>query len=194
NYLPFAALLLLVGLSMGLFFAPNTSSVMNSLPANQRGAGAGMLNTFQNSATVLSMGVFFTVITLGLASKLPGALYSGLTAQGVPAANATQIAGLPPIGSLFASFLGYNPVQTLLSGSDVLQHVGAQHAAYLTGRSFFPSLIEGPFGTGLHLAFTMAAAACFLGAVFSWMRGAGTHEHVPATAPVGEPVAAGAGS
>jgi MFS family permease len=194
SYVSFAVVLLLTGISMGLFTAPNTSSVMNSLPPNQRGAGAGMLNTFQNSATVLSMGVFFTIITLGLASKLPGALFSGLTAQGVPAANAHAIAGLPPIGSLFASFLGYNPVQTLLSGSNVLQQVGTQHAAFLTGRSFFPSLIEGPFGTGLHLAFTMAAAACFLGAVFSWMRGAGTHEHVPAPARVGEPVAAASGS
>ncbi len=171
NYVPFAALLLLVGLSMGLFFAPNTSSVMNSLPANQRGAGAGMLNTFQNSATVLSIGVFFTVITLGLAAKLPGALSSGLTAQGVPAASAHSISQLPPIGSLFASFLGYNPIQQLV-GPDLLNQIGPQHAAYLTGRGFFPGLISGPFGHGLHLAFLMAAVCCFLAAVFSWMRGA----------------------
>jgi EmrB/QacA subfamily drug resistance transporter len=170
NYLPFAALLLLVGLSMGLFFAPNTSSVMNSLPADQRGAGAGMLNTFQNSATVLSIGVFFTVITLGLAAKLPHALNSGLAAQGVPAAQAQSISHLPPIGSLFASFLGYNPIQQLL-GNDLLHNVGPQHAAFLTGRGFFPSLISGPFGHGLHLAFLMAAVCCFLGAVFSWLRG-----------------------
>jgi EmrB/QacA subfamily drug resistance transporter len=171
DYLPFAALLLLVGLSMGLFFAPNTSSVMNSLPANQRGAGAGMLNTFQNSATVLSIGVFFTVITLGLAAKLPGALDKGLSAQGVPAASAHSIAQLPPIGSLFASFLGYNPIQQLL-GPDLLNQIGPQHAAFLTGRGFFPGLISGPFGHGLHLAFLMAAVCCFLAAVFSWLRGA----------------------
>src|SRR6195952_3643203 len=170
NYVPFAALLLLVGLSMGLFFAPNPSSVMNSLPANQRGAGAGMLNTFQNSATVLSIGVFFTIITLGLAAKLPGALNSGLTAQGIPAAQAHDIAPLPPIGSLFAAFLGYNPIQTLV-GNDVLQQIGPQHAAYLTGRGFFPSLISGPFGHGLHLAFLMAAICCFLATLFSWLRG-----------------------
>jgi hypothetical protein len=129
-----------------------------------------MLNTFQNSATVLSIGVFFTVITLGLAAKLPGALDSGLTAQGVPAMQAHDIAQLPPIGSLFAAFLGYNPIQTLV-GSDLLHQVGPQHAAYLTGRGFFPSLISGPFGHGLHLAFLMAAVCCFLGAVFSWLRG-----------------------
>jgi sugar phosphate permease len=181
SYLPFAALLLLVGLSMGLFFAPNTSSVMNSLPANQRGAGAGMLNTFQNSATVLSIGIFFTVITLGLAARLPGALESGLSAQGIPAAQAHSISQLPPIGSLFASFLGYNPIQQLL-GDNLLQQVGPAHAAFLTGRGFFPSLISGPFGHGLHLAFLMAAICCFLGAVFSWLRGRGSVARLGSTA------------
>jgi len=169
SYVWFALLLLLVGLSFGLFFAPNTSSVMNSLPSDMRGAGAGMLNTFQNSASVLSIGVFFTIITLGLASQLPHSLYSGLSAQGVPAAQAHQVASLPPIGSLFAAFLGFNPIQQLL-GSASAAHVSAAHYSYLTGRGFFPSLIAGPFGTGLHFAFAVAAACCFIGAVFSWLR------------------------
>jgi hypothetical protein len=155
--------------------APNTSSVMNSLPADQRGGGAGMLNTFQNSASVLSIGVFFTVITLGLAATLPSALSSGLAAQGVPAAQAHAVAGLPPIGLLFASFLGFNPVQQLLP-SAAAAHVSASQYSYLTGRSFFPSLISGPFGHGLHLAFLMAAVLCFVAAVFSWFRGRGTVE------------------
>jgi MFS family permease len=171
-YIAFAALLALVGLSMGLFFAPNTSSVMNSLPANQRGAGAGMLNTFQNSAQVLSIGVFFTVITLGLAANLPHAMQSGLTAQGVPASTAHSVATLPPIGTLFAAFLGFNPVQQLLP-SAAAAHVSAAHYSTIIGRGFFPHLIAGPFGDGLHLAFFMAAGVCFLGAVFSWLRGKG---------------------
>jgi MFS family permease len=175
-YVPFALLLLLVGLAMGLFAAPNTSAVMNSLPANQRGAGAGMLNTFQNSASVLSIGVFFTVIALGLASQLPHALFGGLTAQGVPAQAAQQISTLPPIGSLFAAFLGLNPIQQLL-GPHVLAQVGPTHAAYLTGRSFFPQLISGPFGHGLHLAFDLAAISTFLAAGFSWLRGGGQAHH-----------------
>ena len=175
-YLPFALLLLLVGLAMGLFAAPNTSAVMNSLPANQRGAGAGMLNTFQNSASVLSIGVFFTVIALGLASQLPHALFGGLTAQGVPAQAAQSISHLPPIGSLFAAFLGMNPIQQLL-GPHVLAQVGPTHAAFLTGRSFFPQLISGPFGHGLHLAFDLAAVSTFLAAGFSWMRGGGAAHH-----------------
>jgi MFS family permease len=170
NYVVFATLLLLVGLALGLFFAPNTASVMNSLPADQRGAGAGMLNTFQNSAQVLSIGVFFTVITLGLAARLPQALYSGLTAQGVPAAQAHSIATLPPIGSLFAAFLGFNPIKQLLPSASAA-HVSAAHYRFLTGRGFFPHLISGPFGHGLHLAFFMAAAVCFLGVLFSALRG-----------------------
>jgi MFS family permease len=167
----FALLLLLVGLSLGLFAAPNTSAVMNSLPANQRGAGGGMLNTFQNSASVLSIGFFFTIITLGLAATLPHALYSGLTGQGVPAAAAQSISHLSPIGSLFAAFLGINPVHQLL-GAHLLSQPGV-HASYLTGRTFFPDLISAPFGHGLRLAFVLAAVLCFIGAGFSWLRGAG---------------------
>jgi MFS family permease len=170
NYVWFAILLTLVGLALGLFFAPNTASVMNSLPADQRGAGAGMLNTFQNSAQVFSIGLFFTVITLGLAARLPHALNAGLVAQGVPAAQAHQIASLPPIGSLFAAFLGFNPIQQLLPSAHAA-HVSAAHYQYLTGRGFFPHLISGPFGHGLHLAFFMAAGVCFLGTLFSALRG-----------------------
>ncbi|HVS68667.1 MAG TPA: MFS transporter [Mycobacteriales bacterium] len=173
TYLWFALLLLVMGLSLGLFFAPNIASVMNSLPADQRGAGAGMLNTFQNSAQVLSIGVFFTVITLGLAARLPHTLAHGLAAQGMPAAQAHSIAQLPPIGTLFAAFLGYNPIQQLI-GSPAAAHVSAAHYRYLTGRGFFPHLITGPFGHGLHLAFLMAAGVSFLGAICSALRGADT--------------------
>jgi EmrB/QacA subfamily drug resistance transporter len=170
NYVAFAAILLLMGLSMGLFAAPNTTAVMNTLPPNQRGAGAGMLNTFQNSASVLSIGVFFTVIVLGLASSLPDAMFSGLTAQGVDPSKAHELANLPPIGSLFSAFLGINPTEQLL-GPDTLNSLDPSKAHFLTGHSFFPNLIAGPFGDGLHLAFYFAAIACALGAVLSWLRG-----------------------
>jgi MFS family permease len=177
-YPAFAVLLLLAGLSMGLFSAPNTQSVMNSLPANQRGSGAGMLNTFQNSASVLSIGVFFTIITLGLAATLPHTLFAGLTAQGVPGQLAQQVAQLPPIGLLFASFLGFNPIQQLLPSAGAA-HVSQAHYSYLTGRGFFPHLISAPFGHGLHLAFYVAAALCLLAAVFSWLRGPSAHVQRP---------------
>ncbi len=170
GYLWFALALLLMGLSMGMFASPNRAAVMNSLPADQRGAGAGMMNTFQNAAQVLSIGMFFTVITLGLASSLPAHLYGGLVAQGVPAATAHQVASVPPVGSLFAAFLGYNPIQQLLPAS-VLAHLPAGHAAYLTGRSFFPSLISPSFKTGLRYAFDFAIACSIVAAIASLLRG-----------------------
>ena len=171
SYPLFAFLILLVGFSMGMFAAPNTSAVMNSLPEHQRGAGSGMLNTFQNSAAVLSMGFFFTVITVGLASRLPQALIKGLTAQGVSHAAAAAASHVPPIGSLFAAFLGINPLKEIVRASALSAH--GVHTSVLLSRGFFPDLISGPFAHGLRLAFMLAALACIIGALFSWLRGAG---------------------
>ncbi|HEX4223668.1 MAG TPA: MFS transporter [Pseudonocardiaceae bacterium] len=165
NYIAFAAILLFNGLGMGMFAAPNRAEVMNSLPGNARGAGAGMTATFQNAAMVLSIGVFFSLIIAGLSAHLPSALNSGLTAHGVPAGAAAQIASLPAVGVLFAAFLGYNPIQQLL-GSNIHALPAAQ-ANFLTGRSFFPSLISGPFADGLTIAFIFAIVACLIGAVAS---------------------------
>jgi len=170
NYAWFAVLLGLYGLSSGLFAAPNQAGIMNSLPPNERGAGAGMAATFQNSAMVLSIGVFFTLIIVGLSSSLPHTLYQGLVTQGVPAVDATRISHLPAVGSLFASFLGYNPMASLL-GPAVLSHLGHAQQAYLTGRAFFPHLISGPFMNGLHAAFDFAIGACALAAIASVLRG-----------------------
>src|SRR6202046_5094486 len=156
SYIWFALLIFLFAVGMGMFFAPNQAAVMNSLPADQRGAGAGLLNTFQNSATVLSMGLFFTIVTLGLAARLPSHLYKGLVAAGVPAHAARTVANEPPIGSLFSAFLGFNPIQELLGPTGALNHMAPSQVAYITGRSFFPQLIEEPFASGLTLAFTFA--------------------------------------
>jgi hypothetical protein len=155
---------------MGMFASPNRAAVMNSLPPGDRGAGGGMNQTFQNSAQVLSIGVFFTLMILGLASALPAAMSSGLQAHGVPAAVAHSAAHLPPVSILFAAFLGYNPIQHLL-GTTALAHVSAHSHAILTGRTFFPQLISAPFRTGLHEAFYFAIAACVVAAAASLMRG-----------------------
>jgi MFS family permease len=171
GYIWFALLIFLFAVGMGLFFSPNQASVMNSLPPDQRGAGAGMLNTFQNSATVLSMGLFFTIVTLGLASRLPSHLYKGLVSQGVNPAAAHLVASEPPIGSLFSAFLGYNPIKELLGPTGALAHMSARQVAYITGRSFFPHLIEEPFAGGLHLAFTFAAIATVVAIIASALRG-----------------------
>ncbi len=171
SYIYFGVLIFIFAVGMGLFFSPNQSSVMNSLPPDQRGAGAGMLNTFQNSATVLSMGLFFTIVTLGLASRLPTHLYKGLVAAGVAPSAAHLVASEPPIGSLFAAFLGENPIQQLLGPTGALSHLAPAQAAYITGRSFFPHLIEAPFGAGQHLAFTCAAIATGIAVIASALRG-----------------------
>ncbi len=173
SYVLFGLLLFLMGCAMGIFSSPNLAGVMNSLPADQRGAGAGMLTTFQNSAMVLSIGVFFTLIILGLAATLPHSLFSGLVAQGVSPAAARKVAALPPVASLFAAFLGYNPMHQLLAPT--LAHLPAAKASYLTGRSFFPKLISSPFHSGLVEAFTFAVIACLVAAAASWLRGAKYH-------------------
>ena len=165
-YYLFAILLAVNGLAMGLFSSPNRASIMNSVPARQRGAAAGMTATFQNGATVLSIGIFFSMLILGLASTLPAALFNGLTGQGVPAGVAGRIAELPPVSTLFAALLGYNPIETLL-GPGVLAQVGPEQAGFLTGRSFFPELISGPFADGLFLALGFAAVCCLVAAIAS---------------------------
>jgi MFS family permease len=170
SYMAFAPILLLNGIAMGIFASPNRAGVMNALPPDQRGAGAGMVNTFQNSAQVLSIGVFFTLIILGLASELPGSLYHGLVAHGVPTKDALRVSHLPPVGSLFAAFLGYNPIQQLL-GATTLSHLPAATSQFLTGRSFFPGLIAAPFKKGLNLAFDFAIVSCLLAAGASALRG-----------------------
>ncbi len=170
SYIWFALLIFVFAVGMGMFFSPNQAAVMNSLPPDQRGAGAGMLNTFQNSATVLSMGLFFTIVTLGLASQLPSHLYQGLTAAGVAPGPAHLVANEPPIGSLFSAFLGLNPIKELLGPTGALQHMSPHQVAYITGRSFFPQLIEGPFAHGMHLAFTFAAIATGIAIIASALR------------------------
>jgi EmrB/QacA subfamily drug resistance transporter len=175
SYVWFALLLLLNGLAMGLFASPNRAAIMNSLPPQRRGAGGGMSATFQNSAAVLSIGIFFSLMIVGLASTLPQTLHDGLVAHGVSGADAGRIAALPPVATLFAAFLGYNPMQHLL-GTHVLHALPAHDAAQLTGRAYFPSLISGPFSHALGVAFTFALVACLVAAVASALRG-GRYNH-----------------
>ena len=187
KYGVFAALIFLAGAGMGLFSAPNAAGIMNSVPARQRGAASGMLATFQNSGFVLSIGIFFTLMIAGLAATLPTTLTHGLAAQGVPHAVAAKIGSLPPVGSLFAAFLGYNPVDQLLGPAGVLAHLPASHVALLTGKQFFPQLISGPFHHGLNIVFVMAICLLIIAAGVSLLRGGRYvyEEHVPAAQPAG---------
>jgi MFS family permease len=167
----FALLIFGNGVGSGLFAAPNTAAIMSSVPAYHRGAASGMRSTFQNSGMSLSIGIFFSLMVVGLANTLPRTLTRGLTAQGVPLAQASQIAHLPPVSTVFAAMLGYNPVQNLLAPTGVLRKLPAHNVSVLTGKQFFPNLIAGPFHHGLMIVFTAAAIMSVLGALVSLLRG-----------------------
>ncbi len=170
NYWVFAAIVLLNGIGCGLFFSPNTAAIMSSAPASQRGAASGMRGTLFNGGNALSMGIFFSLMVIGLAASLPSALDTGLRAQGVSAGAASQLADLPPVASMFAAFLGYNPIQELLGPSGELARPGV-NADTLTGQEFFPNLLTGPFHSGLIVVFVSAAAMMLLAAVASYFAG-----------------------
>jgi MFS family permease len=171
NYVVFALLIAANGVGGGMFSAPNTAAIMSSVPEDQRGAASGMRATFQNSGTSLSIGIFFSLMILGLSHSLPHTLTSGLQAQGVPAATAIQIGQLPPVASIFAAFLGVNPIENLLGPSGLLHTLPAVNVHVLTGQEFFPTLISKPFHNGLVIVFSAAAVLAVLGAIASLMRG-----------------------
>ncbi|WP_263729396.1 MFS transporter [Cellulomonas sp. SG140] len=171
TYWQFALVSLVSGIGSGMFGAPNRTAIMNSVPATERGSASGVASTVQNAGSSLSIGVFFSLMIVGLAGSLPSALRTGLLAHGVPASAAEQIAQLPPVGSLFAAFLGYNPIQSLLGPTGVLDRLPAADRAALTGQQFFPNLISGPFHDGLVVVFLVAAVMSFIGALASLMRG-----------------------
>ena len=163
----FVAITFLNGIGSGMFSAPNRTAIMNSVPANQRGSASGMAGTVLNGGSSLSIGIFFSLMVVGLAASLPSALYNGLTGHGVAHAAATQVSQSPPVGSLFAAFLGFNPIQTMLHG------VGVQVASTspLVGKEFFPHLISGPFHDGLVEVFVAAAVMSIIAAIASFVIG-----------------------
>jgi MFS family permease len=171
SYGAFAALLVVNGIGSGMFSAPNTTAIMNSVPASRRGAASGMRGTFFNAGSSLSIGIFFSMMIIGLAATLPRTLTAGLEQHGVPAGVATGVGNAPPVASLFAAFLGYNPIGTLLGSVPRSQLQGADLAT-LTSKGYFPSLISGPFHHGLAIVFVVAIAMSLVGAVASLMRGA----------------------
>jgi MFS family permease len=180
-YPVFGVLLFFTGLSMASFGSPNRTGVMNSLPPEHRGAGSGMNTTFQNSAQVVSIGIFFSLMIIGLSSSLPHSLLHGLVRNGVSFTAANRAAHLPPVSTLFAAFLGYNPIQHLI-GPTALAHLTSQQRAIVSGHSFFPHIITAPFRSGLHATFDFAILASLLAAAASWTRG-GRYVHSDSSAP-----------
>ncbi len=179
SYWAFALLIVVNGIGVGMFSAPNSSSIMGSVPASQRGAASGMRSTFQNSGTALSIGVFFSLMIAGLASTLPKTLSSGLHSHGVSQAVAHHAGLLPPVSTLFAAVLGLNPVKHVLAPSHALASLSPANRLTLTGREFFPHLISAPFHDGLVVVFSVAAALSVLAAMASLARG-GSYPAAPA--------------
>lgn len=170
-YWAFAVFITLNGIGSGMYAAPNSSSIMGSVPASRRGVASGMRSTFQNSGTAVSIGVFFSLMVMGLSATLPTALSNGLQAHGVAPQLAGKIGGLPPVSSLFAAVLGVNPVQHLLADNGALGSLSGANRQVLTGREFFPDLLSGPFHHGLVVVFGVAAALGLLAALASLLRG-----------------------
>lgn len=179
SYPVFALLVLLNGIGSGMFSAPNTSAIMSSVPASQRGVASGMRATFQNAGMSLSIGVFFSLLIAGLHSRLPSVLYSGLRAHGVASSLAQHVAGLPPVSTIFAAFLGYNPVQTILAPTGALAHLPTADYKVLTGKQFFPQLISSAFHHGLTVVFAAATIMGLIGAAVSLLRGGRYHYEEP---------------
>ncbi len=190
-YWAFAVLTGLNGIGSGLFAAPNRTAIMNSVPASQRGSASGLAGSLLNAGNSLSIGIFFSLMVAGLSASLPGALKAGLTAHGVASSVATTVANTPPVGSLFAAFLGYNPIQALLAPTGQLETLNPVDVAALTGKNFFPQLISGPFHDGLVIVFLAAAIMSFVGAIASVARGK-KYMHHDESLPVAEHVGVGA--
>jgi hypothetical protein len=169
-YPPFAAVLFLIGSAFGVFSAPNAAAIMNALPRQFRGVGSGMRSTFQSAGSPLSLAVFFSIVVLVLASQLPSTMRNGLAEEGVPQQPAAQAADLPPTGALFAAFLGYNPMETILP-PDVLHNLPPAQHQEVVGKTFFPNMISTPLVDSLRTVFGFSAALAFLAAIASFARG-----------------------
>ena len=170
SYPMFAFVLLLMGLGSGLFAAPNTTGIMNSVPARERGQASGMRATGMNTGQVISIGIFFSLMIVGLAASLPSTMERMLVEQNVPVEVAQHVASAPPVASLFAAFLGSNPMTKLLPPS-VLNTLPPANRAVIVGKDFFPNLISAPFMHGLRIAFSFSLVLYLLAALASWLRG-----------------------
>jgi MFS family permease len=170
NYLFFAVTIFFLGVGQGMFSAPNTAAVMNSVPPEYRGVSSGMRATLLNVSFMFSLAVFFSLLIIGISTSLPGALYDGLVSQGVSSATALQISKLPPSSTLFAALLGYNPMKTLMP-PDVINSLPAKNANVILGNSFFPNIISSSFMSGMRIVMYSGALMSLFAAILSALRG-----------------------
>ncbi len=177
NFATFALVLFVMGLGNGMFASPNTASIMNSVPMEHRGAASGMRSTLQNTGTMVSLALFFSIVISLLASSLPGAFDTAFSRVEIPQLGAA-FAQIPPTGALFAAFLGYNPVSSILSQlayspgtASIVTSIPQQTMSYITGNSFFPNAIAPAFMSALQLAFYIGMGLSLAAAISSLLRG-----------------------
>ena len=177
SYIPFAVVIFIMGAGSGMFSAPNTAAIMNSVPPEYRGVASGMRATFLNSSNLFSIGIFFTLLIAGLSISLPHALLSGLVASNVPYGIALNISRIPPVSAVFAALLGYNPIKSVIPSS-VFATIPKATADKIASDSFFPRVISPAFIAGMKLVMYAGAAMSIFAAAISSLRGRGRYVHV----------------
>jgi len=172
DYTSFAIALFVMGLAMGMFASPNTASIMNSVPPDHRGSAAGMRSTLQNSGSTIGLSLLFTITLIALSSSLPQSVNAALLSAGAPQL-APVFDRIPPTTALFAAFLGYNPIQTILSQlpPSITGSISNQARTVLTGTTWFPQAIAPAFMSSLTVAFYFNAVLAVLAAAASALRG-----------------------
>jgi MFS family permease len=177
QYVYFGLALFMMGVGNGMFGSPNSASIMNSVPAQDRGVASGMMTTVMNTAFTASMAMFFTILIVGITQRFPEAMTASLVSIGA-VKLAPILSNIPPTGALFSAFLGYNPVDSILANlpPSVVASIPAATKTTITGTTWFPSAFATAFMPALKLSFYIGAAFCAVAAVLSWLRG-GTYIH-----------------
>ena len=174
-YAAFALLVFVAGAGNGMFVAPNTASIMNSVPPERRGVASGMRSVMTSMANTVSIALYFSILLSGFESGLPHALYTSLMAAGFPQQVAEEVARMPPTAALFAAFLGYNPMKVVLeslgSYGAALARADPSGVSEVLSNTWFPRVIAPPFMEGFRLTLAVSAGLVVAAAVASALRG-----------------------
>lgn len=172
DYIYFAFALLLMGIGSGMFGSPNSASIMNSVPANERGVASGMMTTVMNTAFTASMAMFFTILIVGITQRYPDAVTASLTAIGA-VKLAPLLNSIPPTGALFSAFLGYNPIGNIIASlpPSMAAMIPPATQTTLEGTTWFPQTFATAFMPSLRISFYIGAALSLGAAILSALRG-----------------------
>jgi MFS family permease len=179
TYLVFGLAMFIMGMGFGMFGAPNSASIMNSVPSEDRGIASGMMYTINNTAQTASMAIFFTIIIIGITQRFPEAMTASLSSIGA-VYLAPALSNIPPTAALFSAFLGYNPVDAILTAlpAPLVAHIPQATLNTLTGTTWFPQTLQNAFVPSLRTSFYIGALLSVIAAILSVLRGEKyIHEH-----------------